>query len=211
MDNYKEDNRALVESLITLGILKTPRVIEAFLDIPRHLFIRKKYLPYAYSDVALPSLGDQTISQPYTVATMLEALSADVGDNVLDIGSGTGWTTSLLAKIVGKDGRATGIDIEPQLVEFAKSNISKIGLKNLEIILDDGKNGYFPNSPYDCILINVGCDNIPEMVIDQVKLFGRIVAPINSGDHQEMCLFQKIEENDLTRTNLGNFVFVKMK
>ncbi len=101
MVNFDEENKALIESLVALGVLKTPRIIKAFLKVPRHLFIPKKYLSYAYKDIALPSLGSQTISQPYTVATMLEALSPDVDDNVLDIGSGTGWTTCLLAEIVG--------------------------------------------------------------------------------------------------------------
>ena len=105
MLNFKEENKALVESLVTLGILKTPRIIKAFMEVPRHLFVLENYLPYAYSDIPLPTLGNQTISQPYTVATMLEALSPELGDNVLDIGSGSGWTTCLLAKIVGKKGK----------------------------------------------------------------------------------------------------------
>jgi protein-L-isoaspartate(D-aspartate) O-methyltransferase len=211
MTNYKEQNKALVESLVALGVLKTPRIIQAFKEVPRHIFVRKKYLPRAYDDMALPSLGDQTISQPYTVATMLEALSPDEGDNVLDVGSGTGWTTCLLGKIVSKTGQVTGVDIKSKLIKFSRKNLKKIKLKNVQIIHDDGKNGYFPNSPYDCVLINAGCDSVPEMIIDQTKLYGRIVAPINVGDHQDMVLFQKVGESELNRTNLGEFVFVKMR
>ena len=211
MVNFDEENKTLIESLVALGILKTPRIIQAFLEIHRHLFIPEKYFPHAYSDIALPSLGDQTISQPYTVATMIEALNPGLGDNVLDIGSGTGWTTCLLAEIVSKKGKVTGIDIENKLVEFARKNIAKTDLKNIELVCGDGKKGYPPNALYDCVLINAACDSVPELVVDQVKLFGRIVAPINSGDHQEMTLFQKIDVGELNRINLGNFVFVRLK
>jgi len=211
MVNFDEENKTLIESLVSLGILKTPRIIQAFLEIPRHLFIPEKYLSYAYSDIALPSLGDQTISQPYTVATMLESLNPGLGDNVLDIGSGTGWTTCLLAEIVGKKGKVTGIDLENKLIEFAKKNIIKTDLKNIELVCGDGKKGYPLNVPYDCVLINAACDGVPELVADQVKLGGRIVAPINSDGHQEMTLFQKIDDGELNQTNLGSYVFVRLK
>ena len=89
--------------------------------------------------------------------------------------------------------------------------LGKTGLKNVEIIHDDGKNGYFPDSPYDCVLINVGCDSVPDLVVDQTKIFGRIVAPVNSEVNQELVLFQKTEEGRMSRTNLGSFVFVRMK
>lgn len=211
MVNFQEQNEALIESLIALGILKTPRIIEAFKKIPRHLFIPKKYLSHAYSDIALPSIGNQTISQPYTVAVMLEALSPDNGDNVLDIGSGTGWTTCLLAEIIGKKGRLTGIEIDEKLVNFSKENIAKTKLKNIEIFLGDGKKGYSSNAPYDCILINAACDSVPNLVTDQVKIGGRIVVPINTDDHQVMTLFQKIGEGKLNQTNLGDYIFVELK
>jgi len=211
MSEFEEQNKALVESLVALGVLETGRIIDAFLDAPRHLFVPEKYKGQAYRDIALPSIGGQTISQPYTVATMLEALSPDPGDNVLDVGSGTGWTTCLLGKIVGKKGRVIGIDIEPKLHEFAKKNIAKIDLKNLELVLGDARKGYSKNAPYHCALINAACDKVPDKVEEQVIMGGRIVAPINSDGHQEMILFQKIDEDEFTRTNLGTYVFVKLK
>jgi len=211
MINLQEKNKAMVESLIALGCLKNPRIIDAFLKTPRHIFVPKKNLNFAYYDIALPSLKKQTISQPYTVANMLEALSPDIGDNILDIGSGTGWTTCILSRIVGKRGYVTGLEIEPELVNFSKKNIKKLGIKNVEIILSDGKGGYNKNSPYDCVLINAGCDNIPKPVIEQTKRAGRIVAPINVNDHQELTLFQKISDEELTRTNLGKYIFIRLR
>jgi len=211
MSKFEEENKALVESLAALGVLRTKRIINAFLEISRHWFVPERHIDHAYIDIALPTMKGQTISQPYTVATMLEALSPDIKDNVLDIGSGTGWTTCLLAKIVGKNGKVTGIELEPRLVEFSKNNIVKTNLSNIELVCGDGKKGYPKNSPYDCILINAACDSVPELVIDQAKLGGRIVAPINSDNHQEMALFQKIDNGELTRTNLGNYIFVELK
>ena len=98
-----------------------------------------------------------------------------------------------------------------KLVEFSRKNIAKTKLKNIELVCGDGKKGYPSNAPYDCVLINAACDSVPELVIDQTKLGGRIVAPINSGFHQEMTLFQKIGDDELTRINLGSYVFVKLK
>lgn len=211
MDKLEEENAALIESFVALGILRTKRIIDAFQRMPRHLFVPKEHMKYAYNDIALPSMKDQTISQPYTVAVMLEALSPDIGDNVLDIGSGTGWTSCLLAEIVGKKGKVTGIEIEPKLVEFSEKNIAKTGLKNVDIFCGDGRKGYPNNAPYNCVLINAACDSVPELVVAQIKSSGRIVAPINSGSCQEMTLLQKVAENQFTRTNLGNYVFVKLK
>ncbi len=209
MIDFDKENKILIESLVASGVLKTPRIIQAFLQIPRHLFVLKKYLPYAYHNIALPSLGDQTISQPYTVATMLEALNPRIGDNVLDIGSGTGWTTCLLGKIVGNKGKVTGIDVEPDLIEFAKKNAAKTKLKNIEFVCDDAKKIY-KNGLYDCTLINAACDSIPDNIIDQTRIGGRIIAPINDNYNQTMTLFQKTNDN-LTQTSLGSFVFVKLK
>lgn len=211
MSELDEQNKALIESLVSLGVLETGRIIDAFLDVPRHLFVPKRYLSRAYDDVALPSLGGQTISQPYTVATMLEALSPDPGDNVLDIGSGTGWTTCLLGSIVGKKGKITGIELDPELYEFAKKNITKVNVENIELVLGDARRGYPKNATYHCVLINAACDSVPEDVKDQTKMGGRIVAPINANGNQKMILFQKVGDDRFTETNLGNFVFVRLK
>lgn len=211
MVDFEEQNKALVESLVALDVLKTDRVINAFLEVPRHKFVPEKYRSKAYHDIALPSIGDQTISQPYTVATMLEALAPDVGDNVLDVGSGTGWTTCLLAKIVGEEGKVTGIDIEPKLHELAQRNAAKFDLKNIELVLGNARKGYPKTAPYHCVLVNAACDNVPDRVKSQVIMGGRIVAPVNANMGQEMILFQKIDDNEFTRTNLGNYVFVELK
>lgn len=211
MQELIQRNEALVESFVNMGILRTPRIIKAFLSCPRHLFVPDKYLKHAYEDIPLPTFNGQTISQPYTMAVMLEALNPSSGDKVLDIGSGTGWTTCLLAEIVGKKGLVVGIELNPKLAEFSKENIRKTQLKNIEIICGDGKKGYPKEAPYNCVLINAACNNVPEMVVEQVKIGGKIVAPINSIPFQEMVLFHKLSSGELTRINLGNYVFVPLK
>ncbi|MEM5792765.1 MAG: protein-L-isoaspartate(D-aspartate) O-methyltransferase [Candidatus Aenigmatarchaeota archaeon] len=211
MINFIQENKNLIESLKALGVLKSKRIIDAFMEVPRHLFVPEEHLRYAYKDIALPSLQNQTISQPYTVAVMLEALSPEIGDRVLDIGSGTGWTTCLLSRIVGPKGKVIGIEIEKKLVDFSMKNIKKIGVKNVEIIQGDGKKGYKKYSPYDCVLINAAYDHVPKLVQEQTKIGGRIVAPINVNHHQELVLFQKTGEDNFTRINLGDFVFVELK
>jgi len=211
MDKFYKDNEVMVQSLMAIGVIKTPSIAKAFLTTPRHFFVPEKHIKYSYHDIALPTFKGQTISQPYTVAVMLEALSPEKGNKILDIGSGTGWTTCLLSRIVGSRGKIIGLEIEPELVEFSKKNIKKLKIRNVEIILGDGKKGYKLESPYDRVLINAGCNSIPELVVDQTKIGGRIVAPINANGHQELVLFQKIGEGELKRTNLGTFVFVELR
>ncbi len=128
-------NKELVEHLIKRGVLKTPKIIEAFKKIDRKDFVKEEFLEEAYFDTPLPIGFGQTISQPYTVAFMLELLEPKEGDTVLDIGSGSGWTTALLAYIVGNKGKVIGVERIKELVEFGKKNLAKYKFKNAHIEL----------------------------------------------------------------------------
>ncbi|OGI15088.1 protein-L-isoaspartate O-methyltransferase [Candidatus Micrarchaeota archaeon RBG_16_49_10] len=204
------ENERLIQDLIRSGGLKSKSVIEAFREVPRHLFVMKEHLRYAYINEPLPIGNGQTISQPYTVAVMLEALGAGKGDNVLEIGTGSGWSASLLSRIVGKSGKVTTLEVFPKLVDFAKKNIKKIGLKNIEVVLGDGKQGFASRTPYDRVLINAACDRIPTKVDEQVKVGGRIVAPINSFFAQRMMVYDKISSKKFVQKDLGSFIFVPL-
>ena len=180
----------LIDSLIEEGWLKTPGIIEAFQKIKRVDFLPEDIKDLAELNEALPIGDGQTISQPLVVAFMLEQLQPEPGDKVLDIGSGSGWTTALLAEIVGEKGRVFAIEIIPELVEFGKKNVEKYNFVEkgiVEFILADGSKGY-PNMSsrpelaegFDKILASASAREIPQAWKEQLKVGGRIVTPVGS-------------------------------
>ncbi len=209
--NLLEQNELLVKHLVSVGALKTPRIIEAFRKIPRHFFVRKDYLNHAYDDIPLPTYNGQTISQPYTVAIMTEALDPKPGEKILEIGAGSGYQAAIIGKCVGTKGKIITIELESDLVEISKKNIEKIKLKNVIIIHGDGKLGYSKEAPYDKCIITAACDEIPKKVIEQVKVGGRIVAPVNDFLGQKMLVVDKISETEFKKEDLGSFVFVPLR
>jgi len=187
----------LIDSLIEEGWLKTPRIIEAFRKIKRVDFLPREIKDLAELNEALSIGYGQTISQPLVVAFMLELLDPQPGNKILDIGSGTGWTTALLAQIVGQKGKVIAIDIIPELVEFGKQNVAKYNFieKGLpaaclpdrqgrqgivEFICADGSKGYKKEAPYDKILASASAESLPGVWKEQLKISGRIVTPIGS-------------------------------
>jgi len=207
---FEEKNKMLVESLVQQNVLKTKSVIHAFKKTPRHLFVPKKHLYVAYNDIALPTFLGQTISQPYTVAVMLEALQPSPGNKILEIGTGSGWSTCLLSRCVGPEGKVFSMEISIDLIQFAKDNIEKLKLKNIELVLENGKIGYAKHAKYDRVLINAACEKIPKKIIDQTKINGRIIAPVNDISGQKMVLAKKVSENKIEEEYLGWFAFVPL-
>ena len=179
----------LVDSLIKEGWLKTPRIIEAFRQIKRVDFLPDDIKDLAELNEALPIGNGQTISQPLVVAFMLELLDPRPGDKILDVGSGSGWTTTLLAEIVTsnkqqeKKGKIIAIDIIPELVEFGKKNTEKYNFVEkgiVEFICADGSKGYQKEAQFDKILASASAREIPKAWKEQLKIGGRIVTPIGS-------------------------------
>ncbi len=236
---------ALIDSLIQDGWLKTSRIIEAFKKIKRVDFLpaRIGYPPQprrcwrvaggppelrnlAELNEALPIGYSQTISQPLVVAFMLEQLQPKVGERILDIGSGSGWTSALLAHIVGggelnekRKGKVTAIDRISELAEFGKNNVAKYNFieKGLvEFICADGSKGYEKESPYDKILASasvhphtkfgVGARKIPSAWKSQLKIGGRIVTPIGTS----IWLFIKKSATEFEEIEYPGFAFVPL-
>ncbi|MBI2409546.1 protein-L-isoaspartate(D-aspartate) O-methyltransferase [Candidatus Kaiserbacteria bacterium] len=171
-------NKALVEYLRHIGVLQTPAVISAFKKVDRKLFIPEHLRDLAYSDSALPIGAGQTISQPYVVAFMLELLDAHKGDRVLDVGSGSGYTTALLATIVGPRGRVLGVEIVHELVEYGRRNLRAFHFPHAEIRQAANKIGLPREAPFDRILVSASAPDIPNALIAQLTIGGRMVAPV---------------------------------
>ena len=207
-EGFKLENQKLVEHLKLMGI-KDEKVLNSILQVPRHIFLPKNLWKVAYSDDALPLEQGQTISQPYTVAVMLEALELKKGDKVLEVGTASGWNVCLIAKIIDP-GIIYTTEIIKELAEFAKKNIKKIDIKNIEIIHTDGSQGYEKEAPYDKIIMTCACKEVPPPLFSQLKDNGILVAPVGSKFSQQMIKIIKQGKN-LNKDYLGDFIFVPLK
>lgn len=203
---------SLVNNLIKEGYLKSDLVIDAFSEINRLEFVPADLESEANADVALPIGYGQTISQPRTVAFMLELLDAQRGHNVLDIGSGSGWTAALLCYIVGRHGRLTALERIKELMEWGKSNVDKYNYLRdgkggiVEFYPADGKEGFPKNAPYDRILVSASGSEVPSELLRQLKNGGKMVIPINN----TVRYVEKVSENDVREENFPGFSFVPL-
>lgn len=200
---------ALIDNLIAEGWLKTPRIIEAFRKIKRVDFLPKGMENLAELNEALPIGYGQTISQPLVVAFMMEQLEPKEGDKILDIGSGSGWTTALLGEIVGEQGKVIAIEIIPELMEFGKRNVEKYNFLKKGCVLficADGSKGYQKEAPFDKILASASAERLPVAWKEQLKIGGRIVTPISSS----IWLFIKKSETDFQEVEYPGFAFVPL-
>lgn len=197
----------LVNYLIRSGVLKTAAIIEAFKKVDRADFVLLEFKDNPYGDYPLALGWGQTISQPTTVAFMLELLAPQKNEKILDVGSGSGWTTALLAAIVGEQGKVWGIEIVPQLAEFGKNNLKKYNFPQAEIILAEKELGLGKEAPFDKILVSAAAAELPRELAAQLKIGGRLVLPIKNSVWQ----IDKISENKFKKREFFGFVFVPLK
>jgi len=208
---FKEE---LIKNLIDDQYLKTPIIIEAFEAIDRRDFIPENLKSAAYLNQALPIGEEQTISQPLTVAFMLELLEPGTGNKILDVGAGSGWQAALLSYIVSKndkEGKGEVISIEriKFLKQMAEVNIAKYNFLEkgiVKIIHGDGSKGYSQAAPYDKIIAAASGNILPQAWKEQINIGGRIVVPINSS----IWVFDKIGDNRFEKKQYFGFSFVPL-
>lgn len=181
------------------------RVIEVMKQVPRHLFISPKFEYMAYNDRPLPIAAGQTISQIYTVAVQTNLLKLQEGDSVLEIGTGCGYQTAVLCEL---GYRVYSIERHEELHQIAQQNLDNLGYKAL-LVYGDGFKGLPQYVPFDGVLITCGAPDIPEALIKQLKINGKMVAPIGR-DIQEMMVIQKISERENRIVKEGHYKFVPM-
>lgn len=173
-------NGELTDYLASSGVLKSEKVLNAFRAIDRADFVCAKDASEAYDDYPLPIGYGATISQPTTVAFMLELLQADAGDKILDVGSGSAWTTALLAHIAGSTGYVFGVEIVPELLVFGQNNLKKYTNLRAEIRQAEQTVGLAHEAPFDKILVSAAANTLPEELIEQLKPGGKMIIPIQS-------------------------------
>lgn len=197
----------MINGLITSGVLHTQSIIEAFLAIDRKDFVQDEYCKDTYDDHPLPIGSGQTISQPYTVAFMIELLSPKVGQKIMDIGYGSGWQTAILAYIVKDIGRVFAFEIVPQLCDFGKKNISKYNFTKKGIVVTHCQSaieGLPEEAPFDCIIAAAQVSSIPETWINQLVNGGRMVLPVKNS----IFLVRKSENGAIRKDEYPGFAFV---
>ena len=194
----------LIKSLKEEGFSK--EIINAFSKVRREEFLPDNMKLRAYDDTALPIGEGQTISQPYTIATMLSLLSFKKSEKVLEIGSGCGYVLALISEIVGTKGKVYGIEIIKSLAN--KSGINLQDYNNTEVYNKNGSDGLIEKSPFDRIIISAAIEEIPEKLIEQLEESGIIVAPIGSQYKQTLTSFQKVNNKLEVREEIPGFVFV---
>lgn len=203
----------LVNDLIESGYLKTPLIINSFRKIKRADFVSSELKELSEADSPLPIGFGQTISQPLTVAFMMELLKPEKGDIILDVGSGSGWTVALLSEMVAP-GKVYGLELIPELCSLAVKNIKKynfIDKKIASVSCGDGWKGLPLYAPFDKIIVAAAAVEMPHALLDQLKIGGKLVVPIGSpGMVQNMVLAVKTGKGEYQEQLFPGFSFVPL-
>ncbi len=193
------------EQIVSRGI-KDPRVIAAMKKVPRHLFVEEALQSQAYSDHPLPIGEKQTISQPYMVALMTEALQLKGNEKVLEIGAGSGYQSAILAELAE---RVFSIERIRALAIKARQLLYELGYINIEIKIFDGTYGWAEEAPFDGIIVTAGAPDIPQPLVDQLVMDGRLVIPVGDAYVQDLIRVTKTK-GEMKKEDLGGCRFVKL-
>ena len=203
---YERMREKMVEKQIAARGITDPYVLGAMRKVPRHLFVSEALMDQAYGDFPLPIGEQQTISQPYIVAEMTQALQLGKDDRVLEIGTGSGYQAAILAEIVF---RVYTIERIHSIFVKTRRLFDKLRYHNIVTKYSDGTSGWTDESPFDAIIITAGAPEIPEVLVNQLSVGGRMVLPVGDQYSQDLIRLYKDEEGIL-KTNMGGCRFVKL-
>ena len=203
---FAKQRQEMVEIQIKARGINDQRVLDAMLKIPRHKFIPTELQNFSYDDAPLPIGNGQTISQPFIIAQMTEYLNLKGNEKVLEIGTGSGYQTAILAEIAKK---VITIERDEELAKNAKSFLHELRYTNISFVYGDGTKGYEKDAPYDRIMVTAGAPGIPKPLADQLAEGGKMVIPIGERHYQNLYFIEKIN-GKLKQTALGGCVFVPL-
>jgi len=202
---FKRRRQDLVNTLAEKGI-DDPRVLEAFNIVPRHVFVDTALQDRAYKDTALPIGKEQTISQPYTVASQTQLLELKPGEKVLEIGTGSGYQAAILCELGAE---VYTVERHKKLYEKARDTLKELGY-SVRAKLGDGTLGWSAYAPYDAIVVTAGAPVVPDDLVDQLSLNGRLVVPVGDDKRQEMIRIIKIRKDEYEKERYSDFKFVPL-
>jgi protein-L-isoaspartate(D-aspartate) O-methyltransferase len=206
IDSFVTQRRNMVESQLRARGIRDERVLAAMLHVPRHEFVSEDDRDQVYEDHPIPIGESQTLSQPYIVAIMLEALALDSSDSVLEIGTGSGYQTALLSEITRK---VYSIERHASLARTAQDTLARLGYANVQVLLGDGSHGLPERAPFDAIVVSAAAPQIPPPLFEHLREGGRMVIPVGPPHAQELQLVRKQEGQPLV-TNLEGCRFVPL-
>ena len=209
MDRYAKQRKKMVDSQIRSRGVRDERVLRAMEKIPRHLFIDEGLIDQAYNDNPLPIGEKQTISQPYIVALMTEALEIKSSDKVLELGTGSGYQAAILAELAD---RVFTVERLASLAQKARKLLESLNYYNVVIRVGDGTYGWREESPFDAIAVSAGSPSIPRMLVEQLAIGGRLVIPVGGRYSQSLIKLTRLSENpdDVKKEDLGGCRFVSL-
>jgi protein-L-isoaspartate(D-aspartate) O-methyltransferase len=209
MNKYKKQRLRMVESQLRSRGIRDERVLQAMLKIPRHLFVDEWLRDRAYSDNPLPIGDKQTISQPYIVALMTEALELRGHEKVLEIGTGSGYQAAVLAELAD---RVCSIERIAAIASRGRTLLESLNYFNVLIWVGDGTYGWREESPFDAIIVTAGAPEVPKVYKEQLAVGGRLIIPVGDLHTQSLLKFTRLSEdiNDMKVEDLGGCRFVSL-
>lgn len=207
MDEYQISRAAMIKNLREHYKIRDERILEVMSLVPRHLFVPDALKSQAYKDNALPISNNQTISQPFIVARMTEILELMPESKVLEIGAGSGYQTAILAKLARK---IYAIERVPSLAKQAQERLNKLNISNVTLCCADGTNGWEAHSPFDAILVAAGSPSMPEPLLNQLKVGGKLVIPIGQDQKSQKLIRVTQTPNGFHTENFGACAFVPL-
>jgi len=206
VDSYFAHRRSMVESQLRARGIRDQRVLAAMLRVPRHEFVSADHRQQAYEDHPIPIGEDQTLSQPYIVALMLEALALNPSDLVLEIGTGSGYQTALLSELTRQ---VYSVERHAPLARTAEEMLTRLGCNNVKVLVGDGSRGLVEFAPFDAIVVSAAAPQIPDPLFEQLREGGRMVIPVGPAHAQELQLVRK-QAGQLKVINLEGCRFVPL-
>ena len=208
MSSFKQQREEMVRTQLMARGIGDQRVLDAMGTVPRERFVPENCQHLSYRDRPVPIEASQTISQPYIVAAMIEALKLEPGDRVLEVGSGSGYACAILSRIAVE---VYGIEYHAELAELARKRMTDLGYDNVEIRQGDGTLGWPDHAPFDAILVSAGGPDVPSSLLKQLSIGGRIVIPVGKRAHgQELVRVTRQGEQDYSKDSLGQVRFVRL-
>ena len=206
--DFESRRKELINRLKFEGRIKSQDVENAFLDVPREIFVTDNLKKYAYLDSPLEIGNGQTISAPHMVAIMVEALDLHKGQKILEIGAGSGYHAAIVARLIGEEGHVFTIERFESLADVAKKNLKRANITNVTVEVGDGSKGLIKYSPYDRIYVTCAAPDVPQPLIDQLNESGKLMIPVG----RMVCKLELIEKKGekINTKNLGGCAFVPL-